>query len=305
MSRRGRQDASLPTLGATMRRHGHQAVIVAALLAGGAGAAGGQCRPGEGSNEAKLLAHYSAPITFSTQMGPGFAGGRIVIGGDLTYIPKPDPALERTGRCFMPKTESTQLSPLLPRPRLTVGLPLGTVIELSYLPPVAVGGARANVVSGALSVARAIPAGAGVPVVVAIRAHATRGYVNGAITCGSAALQQRDPAAACYGTNESNDTFRPDMWGVDGSIGRTLLAGRLGLYAGGGLTWLAPRFEVGFTDSRGLVDNTRIEVNLRRTAVFAGAAYRLAGSWSATAQLYSVPVDVTLFRIGATVDVRQ
>ena len=82
-------------------------------------------------------------------------------------------------------------------------------------------------------------------------------------------------------------------------------AGRLGLYAGGGITWLAPRFEVGFTDSRGLVDNTRIEVNLRRTAVFAGAAYRLTGSWSATAQLYSVPVDVTLFRIGATVDVRR
>jgi hypothetical protein len=75
---------------------------------------------------------------------------------------------------------------------------------------------------------------------------------------------------------------------------------KLSLYAGGGVTWLAPRFRVGFADSRGFVDRTRVEVDLRRIAVFGGGSYHLAGIWSATAQVYSVPVDVTLFRLGAT-----
>ena len=41
--------------------------------------AGEQCRPGENSNEAKLLAHYSAPITFAPQTCPSFARGHIVL----------------------------------------------------------------------------------------------------------------------------------------------------------------------------------------------------------------------------------
>jgi hypothetical protein len=261
-------------------------------------AAGAQCLPGKHSNEAKLLAHYSAPITFAPQAEPGFAAGRFVIGADLTYIPKPDPALERTGVCFMPKNESTQLSPVFPRPRLMVGLPLGIGLEVSYLPPVKVAGAKPNLVSGAVSVARPLLSVAGQPIIAAARVHATRGYVNGAITCGEDALQQTDPAEPCYGAEKSNDTFRPNMWGIDGSVGRAFIDGRLGLYAGGGVTWLAPRFRVGFTDGRGFVDRTRVEVDLTRASVFGGAAYHATSIWSATAQIYSVPSDVTLLRIG-------
>lgn len=271
--------------------------LVLALYAAPAAA---QCRPGEDSNEAKLLAHYSAPITFAPQGAPSFARGRVTLGGDLTYIPQPDPALERTGRCFMPKKESTRISPVFPRPRLTVGLPLGIGVEVAYLPPVRVAGAKANLVSGALSIARPLVAVAGQPIVAAARIHATRGYVNGAITCSDDALQQSDPNAPCYGTEKSNDTFRPNMWGIDGSVGRAFLDRKLSLYAGGGVTWLAPRFRVGFNDGRGFVDRTRVEVDLRRVAVFGGGTWQLAGIWSATAQVYSVPVDVTLFRLGAT-----
>jgi hypothetical protein len=273
---------------------------VGAVVALRPAAAGAQCRPGEDSNEAKLLAHYSAPITFAPQVGPGFARGRIVFGADLTYIPKPDPALEQTGRCFMPKQESTQLSPVFPRPRLSIGLPLGMGLEIGYLPPVRVAGAKANLISGALSIARPIVGVGPQSIVAALRVHATRGYVNGAITCNDDALQQTDPTAACYGSQKSNDTFRPNMWGIDGSIGRSFRDGRLGLYAGGGYTWLAPRFRVGFDQLDGFQDRTRVEVDLHRAAAFGGATYRLAGIWSATAQVYSVPVDVTLFRLGAT-----
>ena len=281
----------------------HRAVrvaIVAAALAVRAAPVAGQCRPGEDSNEAKLLAHYSAPITFAPQGAPSAARGRVTIGGDLTYIPEPDPSLQRTGRCFTPKKESTRISPVFPRPRLTVGLPLGMGVEIAYLPPVRVAGAKANLVSGALSIARPIVAAGGQPIVAAARIHATRGYVNGAITCSADALQQSDPNAPCYGTEKSNDTFRPNMWGIDGTVGRAFRDGKLGIYAGGGITWLAPRFRVGFSDARGFVDRTRVEVDLRRVAVFGGGTYHLAGIWSATAQVYSVPVDETLFRLGAT-----
>ena len=272
---------------------------LALVLALSPALAGAQCRPGENSNEAKLLAHYSAPITFAPQTGPSFARGHIVIGADLTYIPKPDPALERTGSCFDAK-KSTQLSPVFPRPRLTVGLPLGIGLEVGYLPPVRVASAKANLISGAVSVARPLLSVAGQPIVLGARVHATRGYVNGPITCGEDALQQSDPNTPCYGSRKSNDTFRPNMWGIDGAVGRSFLDRRLDLYAGGGVTWLAPRFRVGFTDATGYYDRTRVEVDLRRFAAFGGAAYHLAGIWSATAQLYSVPVDVTLFRLGAT-----
>lgn len=282
----------------TLRALGRWLVVVAALALAPAAAAA-QCRPGEDSNEAKLLAHYSAPLAFAPQTGPAFARGRIVVGGDLTYIPKPDPAIESTGTCFNAK-KSTQLSPVFPRPRLTIGLPLGIGLEVGYLPPVRVAGAKANLISGAVSVARPLLSVGGQPVVAAARVHATRGYVNGAITCNDDALQQSDPSAPCYGTEKSNDTFRPNMWGIDGSIGRAFLDRRLALYAGGGYSWLAPRFRVGFTDATGFHDRARVEVDLRRASVFGGATYQLAGIWSATAQVYSFPVDVTLFRLGAT-----
>ena len=88
------------------------------------------------------------------------------------------------------------------------------------------------------------------------------------------------------------------MWGIDASFGRPVAGGRGELYAGAGVNWLAPRFRVGFTDGTGYADTTRVEVDLRRTALFAGGSWRLVGRWSATGQIYSVPRDVTLGRIG-------
>lgn len=275
---------------------GSLALVFAALAPLGAS---GQCLPPEDSNEARLLAFYEAPMIFSAQLTQGrMRTGGIAIAGDLTYIPKPDPSLQRTSRCFTPKEESTQLSPVFPRPRLVVALPFGVTIEGSYLPPVKVAGAEANLFSGALSVSHGIGRWLGGPVTASLRAHGTRGWVRGAITCAKSALQQRDAAAPCYGTTPSRDTFRPNVWGVEALLSRTMLAGRLGVYGGAGMSSLQPRFQVGFTDGTGFVDRTRVEVDLTRAALFTGAEWRLGGIVSATAQLYAVPEDVTLFRLG-------
>ncbi|NUQ19383.1 MAG: hypothetical protein HOQ09_00295 [Gemmatimonadaceae bacterium] len=280
---------------------GREPLWCAALVAGAvvAPAAAAQCRPPASSNEAKLLAYYAAPIVFAPQGTPGPVTRGLALGGELTYIPEPDPSLQRTGLCFTPKQESTQLSPVFPRPRVALGLPGRLLVEASYLPPLKVAGAQANMFSGAISISRMLLALDGRPVLYgAARVHMTRGWVRGAITCAKSALQTRDSSAPCYGTSPSRDTFHPNMWGIDGSIGRAFVSGRLDLYAGGGVNWLAPRFRVGFTDGRGLVDRTRVEVDLRRAAWFAGGSWRVLGPWSATGQVYGVPADVTLFRLG-------
>lgn len=279
------------------RRAGVQGALAAVLAALAPLGAGGQCLPPEDSNEARLLAFYEAPMIFSAQLAPGSVAG-ISVAGDLTYIPKPDPSLQRTSRCFTPKEESTQLSPVFPRPRLVVALPFGVMVEGSYLPPVRVAGAQANLLSGALSISQGIGGWLGGPVTATVRAHGTRGSVRGAITCAKRALQQRSASEPCYGTRPSRDTFRPNAWGVEGMLSRTLLANRLGIYGGAGVNWLRPRFQVGFTDATGFVDSTRVEVDLTRAALFAGAEWRLRGAISATAQLYAVPEDVALFRVG-------
>src|SRR5690606_28958690 len=101
--------------------------------------AAAQCRPGPNSNEAKLLAYYAAPLTFS----PGGTLERLAPGGvrlafDLTWIPEPSESLRRTDQCFLPKEENTQLSPILPRPRVAVGVAGDLVLEATWLPPITV-----------------------------------------------------------------------------------------------------------------------------------------------------------------------
>ena len=43
--------------------------------------------------------------------------------------------------------------------------------------------------------------------------------------------------------------------------------GRLSLVAGGGITWLRPRFRVGFTDAFGNYDGTEVAAELQRASV--------------------------------------
>jgi hypothetical protein len=129
------------------------------------------------------------------------------------------------------------------------------------------------------------------------------GTVRGPITCPEKALQQVDASVPCYGDKASRDTFKPNVAGVDAILSRTMLSGQLGAYAGMGYNWLSPRFQAHFLEGTGVLDNTKIEVDLGRVALFSGAEYRVRGRWSATAQLYAFPQDVALFRVGAAASV--
>jgi len=258
----------------------------------------GICRPDEDDNEARLLAFFAAPIAFS----PGgnvtaLGAGKFRFGFELTYVPKPSAEISRSERCYANKTEETQLSPVFPRPRVALGIGGGVVLEASYLPPVTVMDATPNL--GSIAVSRLTNVG---PTGLLLRAHATFGEVEGAITCPADKLQLSNTTQPCYGSQKSKDTYKPNMLGAEAALTFTGGARWLG-YAGAGYTALRPRFQVGFQDARPNVpfDDTRIEVDLNRIALFGGALIQLSSLIGLSAELYSVPEDITTFRVGASV----
>ena len=267
-----------------------------------------QCRVRSDSNEGKLLAFYTAPIVFSMATAPeAMQRAGIRLGGEGEYIPKPNPAIEQTGVCFTQKSEHTSLSPVFGRPRVTVGGPFGFALEAAYLPPVTIARAKPNLFNFAISQAHHFAVGPiSTGTTLMIRLHGTVGNVKGAITCPRSQLQQTSPSSPCYGTNPSKDTFHPDMFGGEVAAGFAPGNGGLSFYGGAGANRIDPHFQVGFTDANGNVDMTKVELQkpLIRVTVFGGVTAVVRQIFDVGAQVYSVPEDVTLFRIMGGVRVR-
>lgn len=261
-----------------------------------------QCRPPANSHEARLLAFYEAPLVFSMAGAPTLiAPGEVVAAAEAGNVPSPNAALQRPEFCYQAHSENTKLTPAFGRPRIMVGLPAGFTLEASYLPPVTIGGATPNLAGVAL--ARLIDfGGGGHDVTLALRAHGTFGRVRGSITCPRSSLQTTDPIAPCYGTEPSHDTFYPTMFGSEGALGLGTGGGRVALYAGGGVTWLRPRFRVGFTDATDYDDETEVDARLVRGAAFGGVSVKVNAALQLSGQVYTVPKDVTTAR--ATVSYR-
>lgn len=279
--------------------------LVSVVAMGGAG----ECRPPKDSSEAKLLAYFAAPIAFSPAGNAGpMAPGAIRLSFDLTYVPTPSADIRRASFCQR-KSENTNLSPIFPRPRLAVGLPGGFYVEGSYLPPVTVLDATPNLGSLALGWTRSLRGGVAGSVVpdpnantttwLAVRAHATIGSVKGAITCSDEAIQNTNPSRVCYGNEPSNDRYQPNMFGLEAMLGWTG-GGRWSGYVGGGYTSIRPRFDVNFLSLNGVLDDTRVLLDDGRITAFAGGRLRVTARTAVTAELYSVPQDVTTFRLGGS-----
>jgi hypothetical protein len=266
-------------------------------------AARAQCRPGPNSNEAKLLAFYSVPITFSALDAPERqAAWHVELQAEVSPVPTASPSIEHASECYSASAQQhSRLTSVFARPRVIVTLPLGLAIEASYIPPIQVGDAHPHLGSAALSETIALP-GFGVfgSSGLMLRADGTIGHVRGPITCAKAALQQSEPDSACYGNTPSNDKFSPNMFGLEGVYGVKSRGGRFEFFAGGGYSWLRPRFEVGFTNLDGVTDNTQVEVNLTRWSVLGGATVNLPARFALTTEVYSAPKDVTTWRLAAS-----
>jgi hypothetical protein len=278
--------------------------IIAVGVSLGTDQLGAQCRPPADSHEARLLAFYEAPLAFSMSgTRERITPGGIRVGVEAVPVPSPRSELTHPSYCYQYTTNNTRLAPLFGRPRVTVGLPGALALEASYLPPITVGAARATIGSVALSRTQRAPLGRD-GFYLTLRLHATAGAVQGAITCPRGSLQLSDAAAPCYGTEPSRDTFHPSAYGGEIAVGTHDRGARLAAYAGAGLSALRPGFRAGFTDALGHVDHTTVDVALTRATLFAGAAVRARENLEFTAQLYSVPADVTTARVGAAYRLR-
>ncbi|MFL5517596.1 MAG: hypothetical protein ACJ8DJ_15675 [Gemmatimonadales bacterium] len=249
------------------------------------------CHPGSGSNEAKTLALFSVPLSFSPAAAPGRPGG-ITFGIEAANVPSVDPTTATPTICRPGKgPENTDLLAGIARPRLGVPLPLGLALEASWIPPVRVNGVKANLIGLALArsvaLTRTMTAG--------VRAHATLGEIHAPVTCDHQALG--DPASECFHGHVSDDRLSPNIFGLDASLGWTMAAGRLRPYVGSGYSRLQPRFQVNFTNQFGSTDHTEVEVDLNRVALFGGAGWQVTPLLAVTGEIYAVPADAVTARL--------
>jgi hypothetical protein len=250
-----------------------------------AAAAQGDCFPGPDSHEARTLASFSVALAFSPAGAPERKPG-LGFGIETASISGVDRVTATPTICRPGKgPENTNLLPVLPRPRLALPMPGGFGLEVSWIPPVRVGGVRANLFG--LSVAKSFGRPDGV--VLALRSHATFGTVRAPITCDDDALA--DPSSECYGGQRSDDLFRPNILGADLTGAIPLARGRLRTYAGIGYNRLRPRFQVHFVNQFGELDRRRVEVNLERVATFGGVTWAVSPRLGVTGELYAVPAD--------------
>ena len=265
----------------------------ALLLAAPAAAQGvGDCFPGKQSNEARTMAIFEVPLTFTAVAAPvRQAAGRIQVGLEVSSVPNVDPETATPTFCRPDKgPENTDLLFAMPRPRVAVALPAGFVLEASWTPPIRVAEVRTHLFGFAL--ARHTPLGTQ-DAVLSIRVHGSVGEIQAPVTCPDEALE--DATSACYQGTRSDDSFKPNAFGVEAAIGWRL--GRsFRPYLGAGFNRLLPRFRVNFTDQFGETDRRKVEVDLSRGALFGGVAWQATTALEITGELYAVPTDALSVR---------
>ena len=263
------------------------ALLALTLTAAALPAQQGLCLPPSDSHEANTFAILSVPVAFTGSRAPAAAHG-VSLGLEFALLPAVD-ATNATPTVCRPGKGPENAHPIagLVRPRVTVAVH-GFVVEASWLPPVTVNQVTANLVGLAIAHPFALSPGW----YLGIRAHAVIGTLNAPVTCNDAAL--RDPRSECFGGTRSNDRWQPNVFGAEAVMGTG--RGKVRPYAGVGYTMLRPRFRVDFTNAAGSTDNTQVNVDLQRVALFGGVMWQI-GQSSITAEAYSTPVDAVTARL--------
>ena len=252
-----------------------------------------RCVPTTTSNEADLFGIRSLSLAMSR--GTAIAiepAGTIRLGAEAVFLPTIDAATARPTTC-RPGKEGENVNALKAagRVRATAALPRNIVVEANWLPPVAVKGVRGNVLGLAVGGARRLTD----RWVGALRANATFGTVKGAVTCPQSALVNE--ASECFGGTLSDDTFEPNMFGGDISLGFNAPTSRFAWFGGTGYSRLMPRFQVSFRNQAGILDTTRVLVDLNRITMFAGVTASIGHRIRGSGEFYATTRDGVTGRI--------
>lgn len=251
------------------------------------------CFPPTSSNEAQTLAILSVPVTFGASGAPDAGDARFELGVEGGYIPNVDSATRTPTICRPGKgPENVNRLSAYVRLRAAARLPAGFRIEAGWIPPVRVNGVRPNLLSLALS--RPFVLGAGEWTLRA-RGWLTVGEVEGPFTCPDEALD--DIESECFNGTRSEDTWKPNIFGIEAALGWAPGTGRLRPYLGAGYNRLQPRFQVHFVNQFGVLDDRKVEVDLDRLAVFGGASWLATESVGLTGEIYAQPADAVTGRV--------
>ena len=256
------------------------------------------------SPEGRLLGYYSAALAF-TSGGPAL-GGRpwsIDLGIEATYVPALSRAQRQAGS---DKPQSSNLAPAFPRPRLAITFPGRLQAQASWIPPVRVFDAKANLVS--LAVSRPIREMSGVTLVP--RLAFTTGRIEGAITCNEELLAgSRDQQVyfdrVCQG-RESEDHFEPRHYTAELLGSRAVSGGRLVPYASVGIRHERTTFDIGVIRDDGSREPDHPILAMRTTRPFGvgGVQWRPHERLATGAELYYAPGSLFTARVLATLHLR-
>ncbi len=250
--------------------------------------------------EGRLLAYYSAAMVF-TPVGSLSPGTRWIVGVEGTWIPRLNEAQRRPG---IDKPETTNLAPILPRPRVALHTRVADV-EVSWVPPITVADARANLV--AFAVGRPFAEWRGTA--LAGRLSVVSGRVEGAITCNAGTAARGGAtlatyyAAVCHG-HDSEDWFEPRLAAGE-VVARHRVGGRTGSVARG-QAWLAlgarvdrSRFDIGVIRNGGSRDPDHPVLQLRATRPHgaAGVGWRVSRLLTASLEGFYAPGSVATLRL--------
>jgi hypothetical protein len=248
--------------------------------------------------EGRIMGYYSAALAFTPIGAPSASKEGWEAELELSWLP---PLSDEQRSAGFSKTESTNLMPVLPRPRAAVTLPWDTRLEASYLPPVPAFGVKASLLSVALS----HPIIEREAVRLTARLTGSSSKVTGAITCNVAIKDEGSGerlyfAKICHG-RESEDQFHAPALAAE-LLASGRARGAVTPYAGVGIRTEQDRFIIGVKTFRGSFDPTHpiLEMHVTRAYGMAGATWAYGARQSLGGEMFYAPGSVFTVRFLGT-----
>jgi hypothetical protein len=232
----------------------------------------------------KYFATVSVPTT--TRAPQPMAAGAVDVGFEGGLVPRLDDEKRRVGFNGT-KLEDVNKTRLFGRIRGRIGLPSAFSVDVGYVPPIEVNGARPHLFSAAAGRTFTLSDAWHLD----LRAHAQLGTIRGDITCSAdEAAAGPDPSRNPFLCDEpSSDRLEQRMAGGEISVGRT--AGRWHPYAGLSFDYLDLEFRV-HARYAGIVDRTRQTTSGGAVGVLGGLGFVPAGPWRLSGEVFYAPLSV-------------
>jgi hypothetical protein len=253
--------------------------------------------------EGRIMGYYSAALAFTSIGAPRAEARGLELGLELSFLP-PLSEAQRSGG--FSKTESTNLMPIVPRPRVAYGMPRGTRFEASYVPPLRVFGVKASLLSAAVS----HPLLKTQRVSMTARVAGSSSRVLGPITCNRKVSENGGGdlifwERVCHG-RESEDAFHAPALSVE-VLAAGWQAGSVRPYAGLGIRNEQDKFAVGVKNFDGTPDPNHpvLEMSVTRPYGMLGATWMRDARTSLSSELFYAPGSVFTIRFLAARQMRK